>query len=90
MVVKSVRRLDGQGRVILPSHIRKTLNLGKDSEVIIGITRDGTITITPAEARCSVCSKKLNGTSKIRGIAIGNEEKYVCPSCYENLKEIDA
>lgn len=82
MNTKSVRRLDAQGRVILPSHIRKAMDLGESSAVEITMNDDGSVTIRPAVKRCCVCGegveKKPHAT-----IRTPNGEKYVCKACAE-------
>lgn len=84
MKAKSVRRLDGQGRVILPAHIRKALNLGQDSTVTIEMTEDGEIRIKPAEERCCICG----GTAKLNeGVLFLNDKKLVCQRCVNIIRE---
>lgn len=86
MKANSIRRLDGQGRVILPSHIRKTLNLATDSAVTIDMTEDGAVLIRPAEERCSICGKELTGIPRVT-IAAHGEEKEICKDCAKKIKE---
>ena len=83
MGVKSVRRLDGQGRVILPSHIRKALNLTKDSEVTINMTKDGAVMIRPSEERCCICGKNVEG---VRHATMG--DKKICMSCASEIVDV--
>lgn len=87
MRANSIRRLDGQGRVILPAHIRKALNLTTDSEVTIELTDDGRIVILPAEEHCCICGENVVGVSNTQKIKVGNETKYVCPACLAGLKD---
>lgn len=84
MKAKSVRRLDGQGRVILPAHIRKALNLGQDSAVTIDMTEDGEIRIKPEKERCCICGRtaKLN-----EGVLFLSDEKLVCQRCVNIIRE---
>lgn len=82
MNTKSVRRLDAQGRVILPSHIRKALDLTESSAVEITMNEDSSVTIRPAEERCCICGEGVEGKphATIRTL---NGEKYVCKPCAE-------
>ena len=84
MRAKSIRRLDGQGRVILPSHIRKALELNKDSAVTIDMTNDGRIIITPAEDRCCICGEGISGQPHLT-IQTWNGTRYICESCDEQI-----
>ena len=90
MKAKSIRRLDGQGRVILPSHIRKALNLTPDSEVTIDLTEDGRIVIFPTSKHCCICGEGVAGVPNTQKITVGNKTKYVCPACFVGLKEREA
>jgi len=82
MRTTSIRRLDGQGRVILPAHIRKALNLAQDSAVTINLTEDGEIRIRPAEERCCICGREVSDNAmRLSG------GKPVCHRCVEIIKE---
>jgi AbrB family looped-hinge helix DNA binding protein len=82
MKAKSIRRLDGQGRVILPAHIRKALNLAQDSAVTIDMTEDGEIRIRPEKERCCICGREA------REDALQLDSgKLVCHRCVEIIKE---
>jgi len=87
MKTKSTRRLDAQGRVILPSHIRKALSLTQNSAVTIDMREDGTILITPAEDRCCICGEGIAGAPHTKTITVRNETKYVCAACFCGLHE---
>ena len=82
MKAKSVRRLDGQGRVILPAHIRKALNLAQDSAVTIDMTEDGEIRIKPAKERCCICGREA-GEDALH-LSGG---KLVCHRCVNIIRE---
>lgn len=81
--MKSIRRLDGQGRVILPAHIRKAMNLAQDSAVTIDMTEDGEILIKPAEERCCICGGKAEWKD---GALLISGEKLVCKRCVKLIK----
>jgi AbrB family looped-hinge helix DNA binding protein len=82
MKANSIRRLDGQGRIILPAHIRKALNLSQDSAVTITL-KDGGILIKPAEERCCICGTLLEGNDGMK-MESGNR---VCSRCVQIIKE---
>lgn len=82
MKTKSIRRLDGQGRVILPAHIRKALNLAQDSAVTIDMTEGGEIRIKPAKERCCLCGRETGEDALTL-----DSGKLVCHRCVEIIKE---
>lgn len=84
MKTKSVRRLDAQGRVILPSHIRKAMSLTQNSAVTIDMTEDGKIVITPTQERCCICGEGVAGQPHMT-IETWNGSKYICESCDEQI-----
>ena len=84
MKTKSVRRLDGQGRVILPSHIRKAMNLTTDSAVTIDMTEGGKIIITPTQERCCICGEGVEGQPHIT-IGTWNGDKKICKTCADQV-----
>lgn len=82
MRTTSIRRLDGQGRIILPAHIRKALNLAQNSAVTINLTEDGEIRIRPAEERCCICGRETR-----KDAMRISDGKSVCHRCVEIIKE---
>lgn len=80
---KSIKSLDGQGRVILPSHIRKALHLDSGSLLEIESNDDGTIRITPATERCAICENPLDKESAPLEVKVGakGRTKRVCRWC---------
>lgn len=87
MRTKSTRRLDGQGRVILPAHIRKALNLSPESTVTIEMEDDGSIRIRPTEERCCICGEGVAGAPFVQEITVRNETRYVCGYCFAGLHD---
>ena len=85
--MKSTRRLDGQGRVILPAHIRKALNLSQDSTVTIEMEDDSSIRIRPAAERCCICGEGVTGAPFVQEITVRNETRYVCGYCFAGLHD---
>lgn len=86
MKTKSTRKLDGQGRVILPSYIRKALNLTQDSAVTIEMTDMGGILITPEQKRCCICGERVVGKTH-KTIKSWNGDKYICAICAVDIRD---
>lgn len=56
MATSKTTRMDAQGRVIIPPHIRKELNLHAGQQVTVSLEH-GAIKIQPAKDRCAFCGK---------------------------------
>lgn len=75
MATTKTTRMDAQGRVILPPHIRKELNLNAGQLVNVSL-EGGTIKIQPAEERCAFC-----GEAATDKYIIGPKATRICRSC---------
>lgn len=75
MATAKATKMDAQGRVMLPPHIRKELNLNPGQIVNVSL-EGGTIMIRPEEERCVFCGEKP--TDKY---IIGPKETRICRSC---------
>ena len=75
MATSKNTRMDAQGRVIIPPHIRKELGLNAGQQVTVSL-EGGTIQIRPAEERCAFCGKMP--FSIISGVPI-------CRSCADAI-----
>ena len=84
MTTKSTRYLDAQGRIILPSHIRKALNLAPGSTVEVDMEDAYTILIRPADRRCALCGVRLT-ENEGRTITVWSGEKHVCGLCESKI-----
>lgn len=84
MTTKSTRYLDAQGRIILPSHIRKALNLAPGSAVEVDMEDAYTIRIRPADQRCALCGVRLT-ENEGRTITVWSGEKHVCGLCESKI-----
>lgn len=89
MRTKSIRRLDGQGRVILPSHIRKALGLAQNSAVTIDLTDRGEVLIKPTTERCCICGSDVHDKPFTQTLMVGSERKYVCGYCFASMKDLE-
>lgn len=74
MATTKTTKMDAQGRVILPPHIRKELNLNPGQPVTVSL-EGGTIKIQPARERCDFCGKAADR------YFIGPNGKRLCKSC---------
>lgn len=75
MATNKTTRMDAQGRVIIPPHIRKDLNLTAGHPVSMSLER-GTIKIRPAEERCVIC-----GSTKLDDSIPLHKDMRICKSC---------
>ena len=75
MATTKTTRMDAQGRVILPPHIRKEMNLTAGQLVTVSL-EGGTIKIQPTEERCAFCGEATKDQ-----YIIGPTEKRICRSC---------
>lgn len=74
------RRVDDLGRIVIPSQIRKALEIGEGDELEVALDGDRVI-MTKSAARCTFC-----GTE--RGLATFRD-KHVCWSCSAALRALD-
>ena len=75
MSTSKTTRMDAQGRILIPPHIRKELNLNAGQPFAVSL-EGSTITIQPAEERCVTCGGPIQSNS----IAI-HEQKRICNGC---------
>lgn len=79
MATSKTTRMDAQGRVILPPHIRKELNLHAGQQVIVSLEA-GVIQIRPAEDVCALCGKPAKDEPLISPSGVT-----ICRSCAESI-----
>lgn len=79
MATNKTTRMDAQGRVILPPHIRKELNLNAGQLVTVSL-EGGTIQIRPAEDRCELC-----GETPVNNFIIGHKVARICKNCAKTI-----
>lgn len=75
MATAKTTRMDAQGRVILPPHIRKELNLNAGQLVTVSL-EGGAIKIQPAEERCVIC-----GEAATDKYLIAHKAERICETC---------
>lgn len=83
MTTKTIRHLDPQGRINLPGHIRKALNLNTGQPIEV-VYEDGTIRMAPAGERCSICGESVEGKHHT-DVTIGPNEKHICYNCAQSV-----
>lgn len=76
MTNKTTRYVDAQGRIILPAHIRRALNLAEGHCIEIELEQDGSIRLRPTEERCCICGKPITGKPHI-----DHGDKHICRDC---------
>lgn len=79
MATTKTTRMDAQGRVILPPHIRKELNLNAGQLVTVSLEK-GTIKIQPAEERCVLCGEATKDK-----YTIGPKAELICANCAKTI-----
>lgn len=79
MATAKTTKMDAQGRVILPPHIRKALNLNPGQLVNVSL-EGGTIKIQPAGERCCLCGETVEGKEHTI-FKTGPQEKHICRNC---------
>lgn len=65
MATSKTTKMDAQGRVIIPPHIRKELNMSPGHLVRVTL-ENGVIQVHPAEETCAICGKPASGEPFIR------------------------
>lgn len=70
------RRVDELGRVVIPNHIRKALELEPKTKVKFEVDGKNVI-ISKAYPTCIICGNE-NGLTEVKG-------KYVCNDCRRQL-----
>lgn len=74
-------KMDAQGRVILPTHIRRDLQLNPGQPLNVMQAGD-TIEIRPDVERCHFCGKSVDKQQHTE-ITIGNNKRLLCAACAE-------
>ena len=79
MAIFKTTRMDAQGRVLIPAHIRNELNLAAEQAFTVCI-ENGAVQIRPEEARCIVCGESVSGRLHSE-VTIGDSKKHFCRDC---------
>lgn len=82
MKAKATVRVDPQGRLMIPAHIRKELNLKPGDELGIDVDPFGTIHIESTKERCCLC-----GESAGVSVTIGPHKKRICGNCAAAIRK---
>ena len=84
MTTKSTRLVDNQGRVIIPNHIRKALNVAPGNTVEVELDDDNNIRIRVIEERCCICGESVEGKHRAE-IKVGPSAKFICYNCSQQI-----
>lgn len=84
MSVNSTCRLDQQGRIVLPSHFRKALNIGPGNVVSVDMDDDGAIRVRATHERCSVCGASVEDKHHT-DVNINKSQKHICFDCAQAI-----
>lgn len=79
-----IRRVDNQGRVVIPSYIRKRLNMVVGSPVSVEMDDSGEVVVKPQGERCAVCGSSVEGTHHT-DVNINNKKKKICFGCAQSI-----
>ncbi len=71
-----VRRLDKLGRIVIPSELRETFNIGLGAPLEIFIY-DETIVLQKYESTCALCGSKEDLTP--------HHDKWICNACRNEI-----
>ena len=82
MATNKTTRMDAQGRVILPPHIRKEMNLTPGQLLAVAL-EGNTITVRPAEERCAFCGEATDDQS----LSITKTTR-ICKACAKKIVEL--
>lgn len=75
--------IDQFGRIIIPAHIRKQMNIGVGKVINMTVDKNGVLHIKAIPARCCVCGGDLE---KKPHATLG--EKVICYDCATKIVEI--
>ena len=87
-MAKTSRRIDELGRVVIPVHIRKALNLTTNNRVELSLDDDGKIVIQATEERCSLCGKTLKDGVKTVSVTANRQNKLICCNCAVKVAQV--
>lgn len=88
MSYNPTRRIDPQGRIMIPSHIRKALNLSPGQLVTVELGPDRIIQVKPAIERCVICGKTIKEPSDTTAV-LGKDELNVCTECAKKIADAE-
>lgn len=80
-MAKNIRCLDEQGRIIIPAHIRKALNLRGGNLVGVTMDKEGTILVRVEEERCAICGESVKDKASLE---LENRQ-HICSDCAKKI-----
>jgi len=75
--MKTERKIDALGRLVLPIQFRRKLGLKKNSTVIIEL-KGGNVLITPKALICRICGDETEHLNEL----------HICDNCLSKAKKI--
>lgn len=84
MSVKTNCRIEQNGRIMIPSHFRKALNLNPGNIVIVDMDEDGAIRVRATHERCSVCGASVEDKHHT-DVNINKSQKHICFDCAQAI-----
>lgn len=80
-MAKVIRKVDDQGRVNIPPHMRQALNLAHGTPVAVLLEEGSqTLKITPTQERCSLCGEGIQD-GRYKPVTIGPFKHKICFDC---------
>lgn len=79
--------IDRFGRIVIPAHIRKQMNVGVGKVINMTVDKNGTLIIKPIPARCYTCGGDL-GRRPHATLSPSTGEKFICHDCATKIVEI--
>lgn len=79
LATKAIRYMDDQGRINIPNHIRRALNLKGGNVVEVALEDDGTIRLNASEERCSLCGQNDKHFTKL------DKNQLICYECAQKV-----
>lgn len=77
---KAYKKLSSHGNITIPVAIRREIGMEPQDPVVVEVTGDNRLIISPYLPRCIFCGGQ-------EGIRLYHN-KGICPSCQHNLKEV--
>lgn len=79
--------IDRFGRIVLPAHIRKQMNVGEGKVIHMAVNKNGELIIKAIPARCYTCGGAL-GKRPHATLTPSTGEKFICYDCATKIVDI--
>ncbi len=81
---KNIKQIDDVGRILIPIHIRKDMNINPGTEMNVRKLSGTSIIIEIANDRCSLCGE---GDENMIHLTIGPYKRCLCRNCAAQIKK---